>query len=155
MKPAKDIVKVGARQKKAQSKLADASRLLRAALDAVTEAKAGSAGEKKARKAARAAVDMLVAAKRKLKQAQKKLRKVTAKRTKTKARTGPTATVKPKPAPARGSSIKSRKTKALPPTTKPDEKQVEDRKVAKVTAKTNTDSIAGDMQPDEVARVDF
>jgi hypothetical protein len=53
------------------------------------------------------------------------------------------------------SSSKLRKASALPPTMKPNEKKVEDRKVPKAAAKTNSDSVAGGQQPDETARVNF
>lgn len=153
-KTAKDIVKAAACEKKVQSKRADASRTLRAALDALTEARSGSSGEEKARKAARAAVDVLVTAKRKLAKAQRKLRKAAAKQVKWKARAEGTATAKPKSGPNVGSS-KSRKASAPLPTTKPDVKKVEGRSVAKAAAKTSTDSVVSGMQPDEAARVDF
>lgn len=152
---AKSIVKAAAGEKKAAGKLAETSRTLRVALDALAEANPGSSGEKKARRAARAAIDGLIAAKRKLKKAQKKLTKTAARQTKPKAQTKATATAKPKPGPTVASSSKLRKASALPPTMKPNEKKVEDRKVPKAAAKTNSDSVAGGRQPDETARLNL
>lgn len=152
---AKGIVKAVAGEKKAQGKFAEASRTLRAALDALTEAKSGSSGEKNARKAARAAIDVLVTAKGRLRKTLKKRKKAFAKQVRTKARTGGTATAKPTSGPAPGFGSKSRQASAPPPTPKPDEKKAEARRAAKAAAKTSTDSVAGGTYPDEAAHVHF
>jgi len=162
-KTAKNIVKAAAREQTARRKLTDATKTLRATLDAMTQAKSGSSGEKTARRAAHAAIDVLVTAKRKLKKAQKKLKKAAAKQVKA-TRTAATATAKPKSVPAANrrvpsqvaaSGSKSRKFSALPPIAKPDAKTVEDRRVAEAAPGTSSDSLAGSTQGDEAAHVDF
>jgi len=163
-KTAKNIVKAAAREQTARRKLTDATKTLRATLDAMTQAKSGSSGEKTARRAAHAAIDVLVTAKRKLKKAQKKVKKAAAKQVKAETRSGATATAKPKSVPAAkrrapsqvaASGSKSRKFSALPPIAKPDAKTVEDRRVAEAAPGTSSDSLAGSTQADEAGHVDF
>jgi hypothetical protein len=157
---AKELVKAAADERKAEGKLDEASRTLRAALAALTEAKAGSSSEKKARKAVRAAIDVLVTAKRKL----KKRKKAVAKQMKTKARTEATATPKPKsqsvtkqraarPTPRSGS--KPRHAKTIRPIPKPDEKKIEDRQVAQAAEETSTDTVADGVQREEMGHANF
>lgn len=89
---AKGTAKAAAREKKAQSHLANISGELHAAIAAFTGAPAGSSVEKKARRAVRAVLDTVIGAKRKLKKAQKKLRKAVAKLAKTAARSAASPT---------------------------------------------------------------
>ena len=72
------LEKATAREKKAQKNLAEASKALGAAISALIGVETGGSGERKARRKARAAVDALVGAKRKLKKAQRKRKKAAA-----------------------------------------------------------------------------
>ena len=76
------LEKATAREKKAQKKLAEASKTLGVVTSELIGAETGGAGERKARRKMRAAVAALVRAKRKLKRAQRKHKKVAAKQLK-------------------------------------------------------------------------